>query len=310
MNSMNKQIINGISLVTTESAQAIKLKKGSPETDHTYYLKGKDVIDLDSSALAVDDMHHTPLIRVVPNAPVSVSANFEKVLMALPKNVLTSNSRGRQLNLGVGVMTTNVSGRLPTPKHLKSMVGPESQRSAIVPYELTAHRHRKAGALEALLKPIVLQMQNQLSARELLATEHQVGGWQGLYGSCWDKINISVSDGDKVPFTNVHFDSNNRGRCAILLLGEFTGGEQLVVNGRGENQKAFRIATHSGDLFVADYHRLRHAALPVTSGRRIAIICYSSRIVHDYLVVQRHWETQGGLLEHVCAPARKRQRVM
>jgi hypothetical protein len=64
---------------------------------------------------------------------------------------------------------------------------------------------------------------------------------------------------------------------AIQLLGEFTGGEQLIVNGSGENEKVFKVDTHAGDLFIADYHRLRlrlrHAALPVTSGRRIATIC-------------------------------------
>ena len=253
--------------------------------------------------------HDHALLRCVPNAPVTVPTDFTRTVMALPKGVFTKNSRGRQLNLGYGVMQTAVSFRLPTPAELKATVGPESQKSAMVPYLLTAHNNAKVEAFESQLAPVVRQMQQLLTGPELTATAHTGGDWQGMYGSCWDKVNISVSDSDKVPFTSVHFDSNNRGRCAILLLGEFTGGEQLIVNGSGANERMFKVATHAGDMFVADYHRLRHAALPVTSGRRIAIICYSSRLVGDFLCVRRHWQTEGGLLEHVCAPARKRRRV-
>ena len=298
-------------LITTETAQTFKLVKNSEETKHTHYVDNpaKTVTDVDSSTLAVSEQHDHALIRCVPNAPVTVSADFTRAVMALPAGAFTKNSRGRQLNLGYGVMQTAVSFRLPTPAELKATVGPESQKSAMVPYLLTAHNNAKVEAFESQLAPVVRQMQQLLTESELAATAHTGDDWQGLYGSCWDKVNVSVSDGDKVPFTSVHFDSNNRGRCAILLIGEFTGGEQLIVNGSGANEKVFKVATHAGDMFVADYHRLRHAALPVTSGRRIAIICYSSRLVEDFLCVRKHWQTEGGLLDHVCAPARKRQRV-
>jgi hypothetical protein len=89
----------------------------------------------------------------------------------------------------------------------------------MVPYLLTAQNNTKVQAFESQLAPVARQMQQLLTGPELTATAHTGSDWQGMYGTCWDKVNISVSDDDKVPFTSVHFDSNNRGRCAILLLG-------------------------------------------------------------------------------------------
>jgi hypothetical protein len=119
--------IMNTTLITTETAQTFKLAKNSEETKHTHYVDNpsKTVTDVDSSTLAVSEQHNHALIRCVSNAPVTIPTDFTRTVMALPKGVFTQNSRGRQLNLGYGVMQTSVSFRLPAPAELKATVGPE-----------------------------------------------------------------------------------------------------------------------------------------------------------------------------------------
>jgi hypothetical protein len=85
--------------------------------------------------------------------------------------------------------------------------------------------------------------------------------------------------------TPLHFGMMGKGNlsmvgtvCAMLVLGDFEGGEQLVVK-EGEC-----VVLHSaqGTLFVGDYGRIMHATLPVTKGRRTTICGFTMQSIQKY----------------------------
>jgi len=220
-------------------------------------------------------------------------SDFFTSLLVMPLTAFTRNARGRQLNLGFGTMVTAVSGAMSNA----------DGDNKVVPYALSAHRRKDVQRMEEFLAPIVRSMSAELTCTEYVETMQGTRQWKGIYGTCFDKVNVSISDTKFVPSTPVHTDTNNRGWCVILILGEFEGGEHFVTNA-GTN---YRIQVEHGTLLIGEYHKIRHAAMPVTSGRRIAIIGYASSKVTEFLDAYAHWKRKG--LTGLDPEVRKRARL-
>jgi hypothetical protein len=145
----------------------------------------------------------------------------------------------------------------------------------IVPYMLKASRSQAGAEFEAAhLRPALGFMWKELERYypEAAARANALPDEYHYLGTGFNKAICAVNND-----TPLHFDNLNMvgTACAILVLGEFEGGDQIVVD-RG---RVLVLKNKHHSLFIGDYGRFKHASLPVTSGRRTIIAAFSMQQV-------------------------------
>lgn len=92
-------------------------------------------------------------------------------------------------------------------------------------------------------------------------------------------VNLNVT-------TRGHRDAKDWTACLVLVLGDHTGGELVLV------EPGIVIPLHSGDLIVFPSMRLTHFNMHY-KGTRASLVLHSDRAGHKWVVDGNEWQDHG-----------------
>ena len=232
-------------------------------------------------------------------------AEFEKEALATPSKCLNQTpARGNQFNLGKSTMATDIVD-LPlvtVPKQLQEELGTKKDDCTIsFPYPLKHHKHANSKRFEEMVGEAVVLLCKLFEKKWPILYHlqknsiHPDDRWPQSYTktlgktkvphSCFDKVNVNRNLG-----TKFHHDKGNVSGtlCALLMFGDYTGGDQLLMN--GVNDTVIRIKNQAYDVCFAQFDGLFHSNEEPLEGTRYAIIPYSNKGLADYYKVERFFK--------------------
>jgi hypothetical protein len=230
------------------------------------------------------------------------TAEFEKEAKGTPSKCLnTTPARGQQFNLGKSTMPTDIVD-LPlvtVPKQLQEELGTKKDDCTIsFPYPLKHHKHANSTRFEKMTGEAVVLLCKLFEKKWPVLyyiqrnSIHPDDRWPQSYTkkqgntkvphSAFNKVNVNRNLG-----TKFHFDKGNVSGtlCALLMFGDYTGGDQLLMN--GVDDTVIRIKNQPYDVCFAQFDGLFHSNEEPLQGTRYAIIPYSNKGLCDYYKVER-----------------------
>jgi hypothetical protein len=82
----------------------------------------------------------------------------------------------------------------------------------------------------------------------------------------------------------------------MLVLGDFTGGEQVIVN--GANDAVTRISNEQGNVCMVQFDRLYHGVLETMSGWRASILPYCNIGICEFHEVEKSLQLKMGVAQY------------
>jgi hypothetical protein len=145
----------------------------------------------------------------------------------------------------------------------------------IVPYMLKASRTEVGAKFEKLHLRSALKFMWTALERYFPDEAKRANALPDQYhylGTGFNKAICAVNNSTPLHFDNLNMDGT---ACAILVLGKFEGGDQLVV----DRNTVHVLQNKHHTLFIGDYGRFLHASLPVTGGKRTIIAAFTMQQV-------------------------------
>ena len=219
------------------------------------------------------------------------------------------SKRGHQHSFGKSTEPTNKPAtkcdnvRIVTPEDMYKQMPPGGSTPRFnastisMPYEVKHRFNAKTNVLEKMVGELVMLLADKFEHCYPEAFERQrnsiapMDRWPNEK-SPFNKCNLNVNRG-----TQMHYDKGNaRGSvCVMLVIGEFEGGEQVIVN--GANDSVTRISNEHGNVCMVQFDRLYHGVLETTSGWRVSILPYCNKSICEYYEVERSLQLEMGVAE-------------